>query len=80
MAATNLVAHDEHHVATMLRFALRMQQEAAQVRERRGGCSLARGTGGAGLLARAEGWLGGCQRHCNQRHCVESCRLRAEPG
>lgn len=31
MAATNLVTRDPDHVATMVKFALRMQQAAAQV-------------------------------------------------
>jgi hypothetical protein len=32
MAATNLVARDEEHAATMVSFALGMQREAGQVR------------------------------------------------
>ncbi len=31
MAATNLVTRDPDHVTTMVKFALRMQQAAAQV-------------------------------------------------
>ena len=31
MAVTNLVEPDQHHAATMVRFALRAQEEAAKV-------------------------------------------------
>jgi hypothetical protein len=55
MAATNLVARDEQHVATMVRFALRMRQEAAQVR---GGLPLGPVCWGLALAA-AAGLLAG---------------------